>query len=86
MATKPIETLDLRYTMIICCLKLINKIILLHVYALLYSTGQKKPNRERYAECLLKAFHFALPKRSSKVFSVRLLLSGTVCLGGGRHS
>ena len=35
----------------------------LHVY----STGQKKPNRERCAERVLKAFCFAFPKRSPSV-------------------
>ena len=32
-----------------------------------YSTGQKKPNRERCAERVLKAFCFAFPKRSPSV-------------------
>ena len=32
-----------------------------------YITGQKKPNRERCAECVLKAFCFAFPKRSPSV-------------------
>ena len=32
-----------------------------------YSTGQKKPNRERCAERVLKAFCFAFPERSLSV-------------------
>ena len=37
------------------------------IWHLTYSTGQKKPNRERCAEHVLKVFCFAFPKRSSSI-------------------
>ena len=39
----------------------------LRLLSILYSTGQKKPNRERCAERVLKAFCFAFPERSLSV-------------------